>query len=155
MSGYYGYSKSNNAINAEEENKYPITIATKVLAKKAHITQKKARSILDEIGSCEWHHTGKFYKRTNYYSVEQALYRLKCDHIVQALKDSRIGSEDLVAFAKEHKFSMKDTVAAYYEDWEEEAGRPWAKKSDLVEDFIASPVSNKVLRAIKNIQHRN
>jgi len=32
MAGYNGYSKSNNAIAAEEEGRFPLTAATKIVS---------------------------------------------------------------------------------------------------------------------------
>ena len=76
MSGYAGYSKSNNALQAESENKFPLSIAVKELAKQAGITQKRAREIFAKIGHCEWHHSSKMYNRVNYYSVTAGLQEL-------------------------------------------------------------------------------
>jgi hypothetical protein len=58
--GYNGYSKSNRAIQAEREGKYPAS----VLAKKLGIKTSAIRMFLCP---CEWHHTSKFYNKVNYY----------------------------------------------------------------------------------------
>jgi hypothetical protein len=73
MAGYAGYSKSKNALQAESENKFPLTIAVKELAKQAGITQKRAREIFKKIGPCEWHHASKFYNRVDYYNLNDGL----------------------------------------------------------------------------------
>jgi hypothetical protein len=65
-----GYGRSFSAEIAETEGKLPLTRAVRVLAKRIGSTQKLAREILLEWGSCEWHHTGKYAQRTNYYDVE-------------------------------------------------------------------------------------
>lgn len=52
------------------EHKLPLTRAIPVLAKKIGTTQKQAREVLLTWGPCEWHHTGKFDRRTNFYDVE-------------------------------------------------------------------------------------
>ena len=76
MAGYNGYSKSNNAVRAEANGIYPLTQATKQIAKLAGITAKEARAVLDELGPDEYHHTSKNYNCTNYYSVDTALHYL-------------------------------------------------------------------------------
>jgi len=50
-----------------------LTRAIPEVARKAGITQKKAREILKEYGPAEWHHTGKYYKKTWYYSIDGAV----------------------------------------------------------------------------------
>lgn len=72
MAGYNGYSKSNNAVEAENDGRYPLTIAVTVLAEKAEITQKKAKAILTQLGTHEYHHSSKFYNTVNYYDVAAA-----------------------------------------------------------------------------------
>ena len=76
-SGWYGcsgnFSRSRGAEIAESNGLLPLTRAIPEVARKAGITQKKAREILREIGPDEWHHTGKYYQRTWYYSVEGAV----------------------------------------------------------------------------------
>lgn len=69
MAGYSDFSKSNNAIDAEKRECYPLTLAHKVLARKLGWTQKKAKSFLLQFGSSEWHHTSSKYNITNYYDV--------------------------------------------------------------------------------------
>ena len=73
MSGYAGYSKSNNAIAAEESGMLPLTRATRAVACQAGCTQKVARAALLAIGSSEWHHTSKHFNPTDYYDVDQAV----------------------------------------------------------------------------------
>lgn len=78
MAGYNGYSKSNNAIDAESNERYPLTKATKILAKKLNWTQQKARDFLKKNGTNEWHHTSKFFNIVDYYDVSDiAINELK------------------------------------------------------------------------------
>ena len=51
----------------------PLTRAIPEVARKAGVTQKKAKEILREYGSSEWHHTGKYYQRTGYNDIEGAV----------------------------------------------------------------------------------
>ncbi len=58
--GYDGYSKSNNAISAQQNDIYPLTI----LAKKLKV---KPQAIKTLVQPSQWHHTSKYYNKTNYY----------------------------------------------------------------------------------------
>lgn len=62
MAGYNGYSKSNNAVAAEEEGLFPATIAAKKLG-------VSAAAIKEILHPCEWHHTSSWFNRTNYYNI--------------------------------------------------------------------------------------
>lgn len=66
MSGYHGYSKSNNAVAAEAEGLYPAS----VLAKRIGV---RAAAIKALMRPTEWHHTSAWYNRTQYYSEDDAL----------------------------------------------------------------------------------
>ena len=91
MAGYFGYSKSNNAIAAESEKRYPLTEASKILAKALKISQKDAKETLKEIGTTEWHHTGSWYNQTDYYDVESIIQDIQSGEyqIVKAKKPSK------------------------------------------------------------------
>ena len=69
MSGYFMYSKSNNAMVADNKGCYALVHAKKVLAKKLKWPQVKAEQFLIEQGPDEWHHTSKHYNITDYYDV--------------------------------------------------------------------------------------
>ncbi len=60
MAGYDGYSKSNNAVAAESEGRYPAS----TLARKLGVKTGAIRALMDP---CEWHHTSKRYNTTDYY----------------------------------------------------------------------------------------
>ena len=66
MAGYDGFSKSNNAIAAEENGLYPAS----VLARRLKVKTAAVRALLSPE---EWHHTSKRYNRTDYYSTEGAV----------------------------------------------------------------------------------
>lgn len=83
MSGYCGYSKSNNAVTAEHNGKYPLSRWTKELVlselKKQCIDddfinaiKKCTMSFIKEklLKSYEWHHTSSYYNETCYYELE-------------------------------------------------------------------------------------
>lgn len=75
MAGYAGYSKSNNAVEAEREGRYPLSIAKKNLQESLltefgwKIKLKDCTNLLEQEHDGEWHHSSKFYKRVNYYNV--------------------------------------------------------------------------------------
>lgn len=64
--GYSGYSKSNNAIEAESEGRYPASVAAKKLG-------VKTGAIKLYIDTDEWHHTSSMYNRTPYYDIRYLL----------------------------------------------------------------------------------
>lgn len=66
MAGYQDdYSKSNNAVAAENSGRYP---ASKI----AEILGVKIGAVKALCHSSEWHHTSKFYNSTEYYDLESA-----------------------------------------------------------------------------------
>lgn len=85
MAGYDGYSKSNNALAAESDDKYPLTHAVKRVAEMAGCTQKTARAALLEIGPTEWHHTSKNYNKTDYYNCRVAVAFIQAAPVRAAL----------------------------------------------------------------------
>lgn len=60
MAGYNGYSKSNNALVAENEGKFPSSI----LAKKLGVKSQAVKALMQP---SEWHHTSSHYNCTDYY----------------------------------------------------------------------------------------
>jgi len=93
MAGYNGYSKSNNAIDAEDCGRFPMTQAKTIVAKRAELTIKEARGILKKIGTAEYHHTSKFYNTTNYYDTSIAVNIIKLSRLLELpINDSFIGA---------------------------------------------------------------
>lgn len=72
MAGYSGFSKSNNAVAAEAEGKFPLTAA----ARKAGIPAELIRRF---VHPCEWHHTSVRYNATNYYDVAEIVEFFETD----------------------------------------------------------------------------
>ena len=62
MAGYHNYSKSNNAIAAERNGRYPASHVAKMLGVPVAWVRLQ--------GTNEWHHTSARYNVTNYYDVE-------------------------------------------------------------------------------------
>lgn len=74
MAGYHGYSKSNNAVAAEEEGKVVRSKITRAWLAEGGIDESPAfikwLAAKELIIADEWHHTSKFYNEVDYFSVE-------------------------------------------------------------------------------------
>lgn len=66
MAGYCGFSKSNNAVAAEEDGRFPAS----TLAKRLGVKTGAIKALMD---SYEWHHTSSRYNKTDYYDEQEAL----------------------------------------------------------------------------------
>lgn len=140
MAGYHGHSKSNNALLAEEEWKLPLTRAVREVARHAGCSQSMARLALADIGPCEWHHTSKMFRRTDYYSVAAAVLRARSEPVVAALEaaDYRARIESIgiagsladreddfrrisETLASEAGCSPELVLTAYYGTWNDDA----------------------------------
>lgn len=64
MAGYDGHSKSNNAVEAEREGRFPLSRA----ARRAGVPAELVKRF---VGTSEWHHSSKFYNRVDYYDVAE------------------------------------------------------------------------------------
>ena len=83
MAGYCGYSKSNNAVQAERNNKFPKSkwtkeLILKVLSEEVEENDEKFQFLANKpaaflkdflLVSYEWHHTSSYYNCTEYYEV--------------------------------------------------------------------------------------
>lgn len=65
--------RSRNAELAEAEGKLPLSRAIPAVAAIGKVTRNDARIALECTGPCEWHHTGLYARRTDYYSIDAAL----------------------------------------------------------------------------------
>lgn len=73
MAGYDRYSKSNNALDAENDGRYPITQAARVVSRATGVTVREARRALNDTYQGEFHHSSKFYNRVKYYDTHRAI----------------------------------------------------------------------------------
>ena len=76
MAGYQGFSKSNNAVEAEAENRFPAS----VLARKLKV---KTGAIKALMATSEWHHSSKHYNQVDYYDGDLLLMLAK-NRLVEA-----------------------------------------------------------------------
>lgn len=114
MAGYHGYSKSNNAIQAEKEGKFPAS----VVAKKLKIPTALVKEMLRP---CEWHHTSKWYNSTDYYDLDSA----------QGFLESAEGSVALAEFksrAKQAREQVYENCEVAWLEWVGSRRRPRAKE---------------------------
>lgn len=82
MAGYDGFSKSNNAIDAENDGRYPASIIEKML-------KLPSGYIKNNITTSEWHHTGKYYRITKYYDINDVKEYLKENPIIKKEKTNK------------------------------------------------------------------
>jgi len=66
MSGYCEYSKSNNAVESEEDHRFP-------MSRLCRLYGLKTKSVKDLVDPCEWHHTSKFYNEVYYYDARDCV----------------------------------------------------------------------------------
>ena len=93
MAGYYGHSKSNNAVRAEEEGKVVRSKITRAWLSDGGIDESPAfiKWLCKNsfISADEWHHTSKYFNEVDYYSVEgikEELERLTTSGNIDALR---------------------------------------------------------------------
>jgi len=87
MAGYSGYSKSNNALAAEEDGRWPMTVARKIVAKKTGLKVAEAQQLLEKLHTGEYHHTSKRYNATRYYDTVHAIEYHRLTTFAAALPD--------------------------------------------------------------------
>ena len=73
MAGYHNYSKSNNAIAAERNGRYPASHVAKMLGVPVAWVRLQ--------GTNEWHHTSARYNVTNYYDLEKLQDQIGRAHV--------------------------------------------------------------------------
>ena len=96
MAGYNGYSKSNNAVDAENCGRFPATRLAKLL----NVSVDAIRQVLEP---SEWHHTSSWYNETNYYDGAALLAALNND--IDYCGDY---DEDDIESAREQLTAMRD-----------------------------------------------
>lgn len=64
MSGYFEFSKSNNAVAAEADGRFPASVVARKLG-------VPAAYVRERIGTSEWHHSSKYYNVVKYYDLAE------------------------------------------------------------------------------------
>lgn len=93
MAGYYGFSKSNNAVAAEASGRHPATAAARLLG--VPVAWVKLQR------TTEWHHTSSWYNSTDYYDLETLAEHLATDDGQEQL--AQVKAEAAAAKASPHK----------------------------------------------------
>lgn len=115
-SGYVGYSMSVRAKEAYENNEKPKSQWSKdelvdaVLSFNSNVDEKMVKKLSVDylrqnfLEMTSWHHTGKFFNRTDFYSInEDAIEQLTNEDITKHL--------DYVKSERAEKLAMKDKIA--------------------------------------------
>lgn len=108
------YSKSNNALEAERQGKFPLTHAAKIAATNFGITQSQAKWLLEKIGPCEWHHTSSHYNQTDYYDTNTDII---VDQVSSFIEDVN-NKEDVIEYITNHYEKPTTTEQGYYADFD-------------------------------------
>lgn len=117
MAGYYGYSMSNNAVDAYENGRFPASKIGRGIPVKL---------IREHCGEGEYHHTSKHYNVTYFYDKAEVLamfgieecneypfeYCL-CDEAVADLKKYKEDKK-----AKKNEKQIVEMVSGYFKVWE-------------------------------------
>lgn len=101
--GYSGWSKSNNAIEAESENKFPASIA----AKKLGVSTEAIRVY---IPTSEWHHYSSYYNEVKVYDITPYLMLKNNDAEINELYDSDEIEEFKAIYKLMKEFTKQEKV---------------------------------------------
>ena len=119
--GYYGYSKSNNAISAEEEGKFPASVAAKKLG-------VSTGAIENYISTTEWHHYSSHYNKVYVYDITPYLM-LKNNEDMSDMYD-----EDEIEEYKQNYQKMKEyTKKEREKKKEEKEGQKYKANVEYIE----------------------
>ena len=74
---YMNHSKSRHVKEAESEGKLPMSRAITVITTETPLSRSQARNVLEQVGTSEWHYTGRGSKKANYYDVGLVLTKIR------------------------------------------------------------------------------
>lgn len=74
---YMNHSKSRHVKEAELEGKLPMTRAILVITEETPLSRREAREFLEEVGSTEWHYTGRGAKKASYYDMSLVMNKIR------------------------------------------------------------------------------
>ena len=106
MAGYSGYSKSNNAVQAEREGKFTASrLAQRVRRYFRGVTTADIKTALNP---CEYHHTSCKYNAIDYYSL-LALAELETRQALRnAIRQRPIEAREKIAREARHQAEMAE-----------------------------------------------
>ncbi len=122
QSGYSGLSRSNRAVEAESNDRLPMTRAVAAIRKRAGCTARQAREACAAVGAAEWHHVGKYAARVNYYDVGAACNWLAAKDAIARLPGDarerfRRKEATLADLAREADTDERTVERFLYRDW--------------------------------------
>lgn len=140
------YGKSVNAIEAEENGLATAKDIVRELKKDKRFTNITEKDIIRNLRPSEWHHTGKNFKETNYYDVEDLLEyefgKSKLEYLLLDANESKL-KKNLINSLKEKGYSFssaKNAAEAYKKEFKEEL-LPLNKKD--IKDWVVNEFYNK------------
>lgn len=92
IGGYEGYSQSNSAYWAKENHSKPLSTWGKNDIKTLEnllghkVSLSKLKNTLKDYGEDGWHHTSKYYNKTNFYSLPKAIHELGLGNFAESIK---------------------------------------------------------------------
>lgn len=125
--GYQGYSKSNNAIEAESEGRFPASVAAKKLG-------VSTEAIRENIPTSEWHHYSNHYNQVYVYDITPYLMLKNGEDMLDDYDEDEINEfKEIYAHMKEMSKPNKDDGKKYkanvdYIEWTGSMKHPKANK---------------------------
>jgi hypothetical protein len=123
MAGYSGYSKSNNAIDAESRGLMTASQCGKALG----IPSKCIKKNLEPV---EWHHTSKFFNETDYYDCT-LLIAIKNEIPLKDMGDGDFGFEPSDLEMANMSYEYGDASEYFDLNTYEEAKKLYKKLKDI------------------------
>lgn len=100
MAGYYGYSMSNNAVEAYCRGEKPLSKWTKAYIVEELVLQGASSYLLESVKKirlkelrkialtkCGWHHTGLYFNKTDFYCVD--ITNMEDELVERAIENSK------------------------------------------------------------------
>lgn len=116
MAGYnWNKGMSNNAVDAYDNGEMPMSKWTKatILGKVAELADTDVADILSKLPlvvlreellqESSWHHTSKYFNRTNFYSVNEDVSEMTAERATAAVQDYQHQSEMQAKYQKDAK----------------------------------------------------
>lgn len=147
MAGYCGYSKSNNAICAEQSNKFPLSKWTKAkIIEVLHENQINS-DFINAISKCsfdflktrilkcyEWHHTGSYFNCTDYYEVDLIDY----DEPKQILTEYAQFKQEKVQAKEQKKEQQREFYKCKFLTWSGSRKHPKATEHEEIGEIVGN-----------------
>lgn len=116
-SGYVGQSMSKRAASAYEDGRKPLSkfnsedlleVNSRLTGKERIKSVKELKLVLEKTSGHEWHHTGSYYNKTNFYDVEDIFDNDDIDNIIISARDYIKNEKEELKKAKESEKGKVD-----------------------------------------------